>query len=228
VKEKMMKMTEDRDFQKIAEDLKLSIERVQSYWENWKVNKETASGNKEINQTKLQNEVTSQATPPVIEFPQISGKMQAKLIPPRKAIFFWDSSDLPKQLFKFYFNISFDDLVQVIRIYDVTQIQFNGRNAHHFYDIPAPYQQGYWIVKGLFSNRSYLAEIGVKLTSGDFFPLLRSNLIRIPKLETVLHNESFQDLSQLYREEEQQPKWREFVSTYSYYLENSNGGGKND
>jgi hypothetical protein len=152
--------------------------------------------------------------------------MQAKLIPPRKAIFFWDSSDLPKQLFKFYFNIRFDDLVPVIRIYDVTQIQFNGKNAHHFYEIPISYQQGYWIVKGLFSNRSYLAEVGVKLSNGSFFPLLWSNSIRIPKLENILDNEFYQDISQLYRDEEQTPKWREFVSTYSYYLDNGSDGGK--
>jgi hypothetical protein len=223
----MKKMTdEEYDYQKIADDLNLSIEKVRSYWENWICKQEKGQINVDNIQSTIQDESSSQSKPSVNRIPQISGKMEAKLIPPRKAIFFWDSSDLPKQLFQYYFNIRFDNLVQVIRIYDVTQIQFNGRNAHHYYDISIPYQQGYWIVKGLFSNRCYLAEIGVRLSNRDFFPLLRSNSIRVPKLENVLQNELYQDLSQLYKEEEQLPKWREFVSTYSYYLENGSDGGE--
>lgn len=222
-----MKMTEEENtFQKIAEDLHLTVDRVQSYWKNWMGKQEDLLVNLNPNETNLQDEDSSQANSPVTNIPQLQGKMQAKLIPPRKAIFFWDSSDLPKRFFQYYFNIRFDDLVPVIRIYDVTQIQFNGKNAHHFYEIPISYQQGYWIVKGLFSNRSYLAEVGVKLSNGSFFPLLRSNSIRIPKLENVLDNEFYQDISQLYRDEEQTPKWREFVSTYSYYLDNGSDGGK--
>jgi uncharacterized protein len=222
-----MKMTEEEyTFQKIAEDLHLTVDRVQSYWKNWMGKQEDLLVNLNSNQTNLQDEDPSQTNPPVTNIPQLQGKMQAELIPPRKAIFFWDSSDLPKQFFQYYFNIRFDELVPVIRIYDVTQIQFNGKNAHHFYEIPISYQQGYWIVKGLFSNRSYLAEVGVKLSNGSFFPLLRSNSIRIPKLENVLDNELYQDISQLYRDEDQTPKWREFVSTYSYYLDNGSDGGK--
>lgn len=223
----MKRTAEENDLQKIAEDLNLSIERVRSYWENWMCKQESGKINLDTTQTTLQDKSSSQASPSENTIPQIHGKMHAKLIPPRKAMFIWDSSDLPKQLFQHYFNISFDKLVPVIRIYDVTQIQFNGKNAHHFYDISIPYEEGYWAVKGLFSNRSYLAEIGVKISNADFFPLLRSNSIRIPKLENVLQNELYQDISQLYKEDEQLPKWKEFVSTYSYYLENgSNGGAK--
>jgi uncharacterized protein len=224
---KEMKMTEEENtFQKIAEDLHLTVGQVQSYWENWMGQKEDSLVNLNQNQTNLPDEVSSQANSQISNIPQMQGKMQAKLISPRKAIFFWDASDLPKQFFQYYFNIHFDDLVPVIHIYDVTEIQFNGKNAHHFYEIPISYQQGYWVVKGLFSNRSYLAEVGVKLSNGSFFPLIRSNSIRIPKLETVLDNEQYQDISQLYRDEEQTPKWREFVSTYSYYLDNGSDGGK--
>jgi hypothetical protein len=230
VNEEMIKMAEEENFfQIIAEDLNLSMDRVQFYWKNWMCKQETVPENLEQNQPKFQDQISSQANPlGNDDVPQIHGEMQAKLITPRKVIFFWDSSYLPKQFFQLYFNICFDELVQVIRIYDVTKIEFNGKNAHHLYDIPIPYQQGYWIVKGLFSNRSYLAEIGVKLSNNDFFPVLRSNSIRMPKLETVMNHEIHQDLSQFYRHEEQQPKWREFVSTYSYYLENGNDGGKND
>lgn len=151
-------------------------------------------------------------------------KMEAKLASPRKVTFFWDTNDLPKKLFQHYFNINFDDLVQLIRVYDVTPIQLNGKNAYRFYDIHVPYSQGYWLVKGLLPNRSYLAEIGVKLSPDEFFPLLRSNSITIPEYETVNNPMFDREVFQPHQLEEHPPKWREYVSTYSYYLDHGKNG----
>lgn len=227
VNEEIMKMTEgENSFEKVAEELNITVEKVQYYWQYWMNKPENEPLTLSTDHSDLQDVNSSKIEPLENQRPQLKGEMQAKLVSPRKVIFFWDSSDLPKQLFQHYFNINFDDLVQMIRIYDVTQIKFNGKNAHHFYDIPVPYQNGYWCVKGLFSNRSYLAEIGVKLSGGSFFPLLRSNSISIPKLDMVGNQDIYQDIIQLYQYEEQPPKWREYVSTYSYYIENSLDGGE--
>src|ERR1700719_4186847 len=92
-------------------------------------------------------------------------EMLLKLVSSQKLVLIWNHSDLPKKLIEHYFNRQFEDLVHVIRIYDVSQIIFNGKNAHHFYEIAIPLAQGYWFVKGLVPNRCYLAEIGVKLES---------------------------------------------------------------
>lgn len=169
-----------------------------------------------------------QMEPSIIKQQLVKGEMQIKLVSPKKLILFWDTSDLPKKLIHLYFNGKFAEFTQVIRIYDVTQINFNGKNAHHFYEIAVPFEQGYWFVKGLFQNRSYLAEIGVKMKETEFFPLLRSNSVQTPKMEVTQQNQIYQDVFQLQRYEERPPKWRDHVSTYSYYIqpktaENING-----
>lgn len=74
-------------------------------------------------------------------------------------------------------------------------------------------------MKGLLSNRKYLAEIGMKLTDGSFFPLLRSNPVHTPKLDAAVHHPIYRDVFQLQRYEERMPKWTEHVSTYCYYVE---------
>jgi hypothetical protein len=223
-----MKITEEENsFEKVAEDLHLTPERVRLYWENWINKNENLSLHENLNHQEIQDESSPQTRPLVNGYPLLNGEMQAKHVSPHKIIFIWDSSELPKLLFQHYFNIDFDSQVQMLRIYDVTQIQFNGKNAHHFYDLPVPHQQGYWFVKGLFSNRSYVADIGVEVNGRDFFPLLRSNSIQMPKLGKANNHEFYQDVHQLHHYREQIPSWREHVSTYSYYLHNEgDGGGK--
>jgi hypothetical protein len=215
-KEKMAE--EGLSIQKVARDLRIPTERVQYYWNNW-MNKNNYIPNPSPDHAKIQKEITSQSKSLANGFQQLHGEMLAKLVSPRKAIFLWDSSDLPIQLFQRYFQMKFDELVQLIRIYDVTQLQFNGKNATHFFDIPIRYCQGYWFVKGLFANRCYLAEIGVKLPDGDFFPFLRSNSIEIPHSEMINNDDLYHEAFQLNVADKQQPKWREYVSTYSYYDE---------
>lgn len=151
------------------------------------------------------------------KLPQLCGSIRAKVVSSQKIGLFWDNSEWPKKLVELYFNCVFADLVQAVRVYDVTHILFNGKNAHHFYEIVVPYHQGYWHVKGLPENRNYVAEIGVKTAGGQFFPLFRSNLIQI----TGAKGES-QDTSDLagflLQVPEARPlKWKDCVSTYSYY-----------
>ncbi len=148
----------------------------------------------------------------------IKGEMQAKLVSPRKMILLWETYDLPKPFLDLFLNISSEELVQAIRIYDVTNVKFNGENAHHFFEITVPYQQEYWFVKGLLSNRRYLAEIGV-ITAGSFIPLLRSNPVQTPKLDSAVQHPIYQDVFQLQQYEERIPAQTEHISTYCYFVE---------
>lgn len=151
---------------------------------------------------------------------KIKGGIQAKLVSPQKVALFWDMDELPKKRIELTFNTYFADLVKVIRIYDVTKIKFNGKNAHHYYEIPVPYKQSYWFVEGLLSNRSYLAEIGISLPEDRFFLLLRSNAVQTPKLDAVVYQAIYHDVIQLRGQEGRRPNRTEYVSTYNYYLQN--------
>lgn len=146
----------------------------------------------------------------------LKGVLQAKLVSPRKIILFWEVSNLPQKIIQLFFAKSFKDLVQLIRIYDVTDIIFNGRNAHHYYEIAYSYENGYWSIKGLSPNRSYIAEIGVKFSRNDFFPILRSNNIQIPMSDVPNGEEMLFNLTKQ-QSNSHPPKWIDHVSTYSFY-----------
>lgn len=155
------------------------------------------------------------------QLPQLIGGMRAKPVSLQRLFLCWDTSDLPRRLVELYFNCKFVDLVQVIRIYDVTDIVFNGKNAHHFYEIVVPFHQGYWFVKGFTANRRYLAEAGVKVTGSEFFAMFRSNSVQIPSSEAAGNDfRSQKDFPcHQVKAQNQPPKWQNRVSTYSYYEE---------
>ncbi|EKN66264.1 hypothetical protein BABA_16637 [Neobacillus bataviensis LMG 21833] len=158
----------------------------------------------------------------------LKGELKAKLVTPRKIILFWDISELPIKITELFFNRKFEDLIQVVRIFDVTDLYFNGKNAHYYHEIPVPYGKGHWFIKGLTENRSFIAEIGVYITGTEFFPLYRSNCIHTPSPEIPNGHVSQQDFLQFKRYEEQPPKWMDQVSTYSYYLNPNSLEEKNE
>ncbi|MEH7157082.1 DUF4912 domain-containing protein [Neobacillus drentensis] len=153
------------------------------------------------------------------DFIPLKGQLAAKLITPRKMLLFWEVSKIPQKIIERYFNLSFENLIPVVRIYDVTDLIFNGKNAHHFFEIAVPYHNGHWFIKGLVSNRDYIAELGIHISDQEFFPILRANSIHTPTVEISNRNELNYELNQLKQHEEQQPKWIDHVSTYSYYGE---------
>ncbi|MEH7548963.1 DUF4912 domain-containing protein [Neobacillus vireti] len=212
-------------FRRIASELNTTVGKVQYRWNKW-IEENNNEITDELNRqsTKDSNSSDDSISPELI--PQ-KGELKARLITPRKIILFWDISELPKKIIERFFNRKFEELVTVTRIYDVTNILFNGKNAHHYNEITVPYQSGHWFIKGLSENRSYVAELGVHLSDNRFFPLYRSNCIQMPSPEILSGNTFQQELLQFHRYEEESPKWAEQVSTYSYYVKSNNLGEHN-
>jgi glycosyltransferase involved in cell wall biosynthesis len=63
----------------------------------------------------------------------------------------------------------------VVRINDVTDILFDGTNAHMFFDMEISGHQGNYYFTIERPARNYLAEIGLRSVDGSFHPLARSN-----------------------------------------------------
>ncbi|MCM3725121.1 DUF4912 domain-containing protein [Neobacillus cucumis] len=212
-------------FRKIASELNTTVGKVQYRWNKW-IEESNNEIKNELNRqsTKDSNSSDDSISP---EFIPLKGELKARIITPRKIILFWDISELPKKVIERFFNRKFEELVTVTRIYDVTNILFNGKNAHHFNEITVPYHSGHWFIKGLLENRSYIAELGVHITDNEFFPLYRSNCIQTPLPEIQSGNTFHQELLQFQRYEEESPKWMEHVSTYSYYVKSNNLGEDN-
>ncbi len=69
----------------------------------------------------------------------------------------------------------------ILRVYDVTDIDFDGRNAHRFTDIPVYEETGNWYLHLNRPDGSFLADLGLVSPDGQFHLIVRSNIIRTPR-----------------------------------------------
>lgn len=67
-----------------------------------------------------------------------------------------------------------------LRVYDVTMIDFNGNNANAYFDVELPDDIGEWFIGGLNPNASYIVDIGLKTTDGQFLTVARSTSVKMP------------------------------------------------
>ena len=69
----------------------------------------------------------------------------------------------------------------ILRVYDITDIEFNGANAHDSFDIELAGLANNWYINVGKPNRSWIVEIGVLASNNEFFVLARSNCVRTPR-----------------------------------------------
>ncbi|WP_147532362.1 DUF4912 domain-containing protein [Bacillus marasmi] len=116
-----------------------------------------------------------------------------------------------------YFGKPFTSFRTALRIYDITDLNFNGNNAHHFHGFMMKQGQNAWDIKGLNPNRHYCLELGIHLSETEFFPLLRSISFntRNENVSKAIDKKTKIDSRQ--SDNQSLPKWSDHVSTYSYY-----------
>jgi len=92
--------------------------------------------------------------------------------------FYWDYSDQTLELVR---KLKEDSKSLMLRIYDVSFIEFDGSNAHQVweYDLNDVSLRKYYANVNS-PNASYLSEIGYINENGDFVTILRSNLVHTP------------------------------------------------
>lgn len=69
----------------------------------------------------------------------------------------------------------------ILRVYDVTDINFNGRNAHAYFDIDLKGLASNWYINVNSPDRAWVVEIGIVSDKGNFYALARSNIVRTPR-----------------------------------------------
>jgi glycosyltransferase involved in cell wall biosynthesis len=70
----------------------------------------------------------------------------------------------------------------VVRLYDVSFIEFNGFNAHKMRDVPVDGLKGERLLSFPLSGTTQLAEVGFVLRHGEFLPAARSHAVHFPSL----------------------------------------------
>lgn len=73
------------------------------------------------------------------------------------------------------------EAVLVVRIYDITGVQFDGRNAIGYFDQVAAEPSGSWYFETGRPGHSFCADLGIRSPEGRFLTLARSNYITMPR-----------------------------------------------
>ena len=69
----------------------------------------------------------------------------------------------------------------ILRVYDVTDVNFNGKNAHSYFDIDLKGLASTWYINVGTPDRAWVIEIGIVTKKGSFYALARSNTVRTPR-----------------------------------------------
>ncbi|GEM_PF-2881593 len=78
----------------------------------------------------------------------------------------------------------------VLRIYDVTAVEFNGSNAHSSFDLPVDLWARSWYINLWSSEKSLVSDLGYLLPNGQFFLLVRSNVVQTPRAGVSIFTEA--------------------------------------
>lgn len=87
----------------------------------------------------------------------------------------------------------------VLRVYDVTDIIFDGNNAHKYFTIEIPGGARSWYIHVGEPSRSFCVDIGFLTPNGTFRILSRSNTVRTPRagISEVI-DETWMSIAELY------------------------------
>jgi hypothetical protein len=69
----------------------------------------------------------------------------------------------------------------VLRVYDVTDVVFNGFNAHSSFDLDINDFTNNWYIKLPAPNRSYCVDIAIINEHGEYVLIARSNTVQVPR-----------------------------------------------
>lgn len=105
----------------------------------------------------------------------------AMAVNPHTVHAYWDLEPLTQRLLEDHLGLPWQGIPKVLRVCDVTWITFDGENAHWTRDSRLSESADNWYVRDLPDGRDYVCLYGVITQNGEFFALLRSNLVRTPR-----------------------------------------------
>ncbi len=93
---------------------------------------------------------------------------------------YWEVKDSTWDKFKAELKDEFYKARRVLRVYDVSNIIFNGMNANKFFDLGIREDASNWYIDIGSPGRSWCVEFGFLLSNGRFIAILRSNVVETP------------------------------------------------
>ncbi len=93
---------------------------------------------------------------------------------------YWELNKQTIEKFESELKAEFNRSRRALRVYDVSNIIFNGSNAHRFFDIPVPEFADNWYIDTGGPGKSWCVDLGLLLPDGRFITMLRSNTVSTP------------------------------------------------
>ncbi len=93
---------------------------------------------------------------------------------------YWEVKDSTWNKFREELKEEFSRAKRVLRVYDVSNILFNGFNANKFFDIEVREDALSWYIDIAVPGRSWCVDFGLLLPDGRFITILRSNVVETP------------------------------------------------
>ena len=115
--------------------------------------------------------------------PSNYGDTKAVMLPrdPIWIYIYWEISKNTIEQIKSKYGHDFDPSNLTARVYDVTDVNFDGSNANKYFDISVnPNAMSWYINAGEF-NRSWCVDIGYTLKNGEFITVARTNSMVMPR-----------------------------------------------
>ena len=124
-------------------------------------------------------EIPVQAREP--ELPRAEDRIVLMVRDPYWIHVYWDVHEQSLREAKVAFGDEWDGVRTVLRVYDVTGVDFDGGNAHSHFDIEVGGGASNWYINSQVSDRAYCVDIGLVSPSGRFVTLARSNTATTPR-----------------------------------------------
>jgi hypothetical protein len=112
-------------------------------------------------------------------------RIQLLAIDPTRIFMYWSVSNRKKWLSAQHFQRDWSLLAKIVRVYNTTDLFFDGTNANHHFDIPVG-EQNSWHVSHLNPDSTYVADFGTLNIFNQFIPLMRSHAVKTPR-NSVVH-----------------------------------------
>ena len=107
-------------------------------------------------------------------------RIQMLVIEPGKIYAYWSLSNRKKWMCAQHFCCDWALMPKILRIYNTTDIFFDGTNANHYFDIPVG-EANSWQVQHLNPDSTYVADFGTLNIFGQFIPIMRSHAVKTPR-----------------------------------------------
>jgi len=93
---------------------------------------------------------------------------------------YWDVSSQTSARLRKELSHDFDRSRWVLRSYDVSYINFDGTNAHRFFDTSIDVDARNWYLNFGAPGTSWCVDLGLVLSDGRFITVIRSNIVSLP------------------------------------------------